>query len=64
MRDTVEREAEAAQVAVVKWMGDGAMLAAEAPEPVLACVYRAMVSARDAQLLPLRAGMAFGPVVG
>jgi adenylate cyclase len=62
MRGTVEREALETQVEVVKWMGDGAMLAADECNAMLSCVYRTMVLARDAALLPLRSGMAYGPV--
>lgn len=61
MRWTVERESAAANVDVVKWMGDGAMLAADDSDAILSCVYRTMVIARDAGLLPLRSGMACGP---
>ncbi len=45
------------------WLGDGAMLAAEDVTAALRCLYRLMVRARSAGALPLRAGIASGPVV-
>ncbi|HET6507050.1 MAG TPA: adenylate/guanylate cyclase domain-containing protein [Baekduia sp.] len=65
LRDDVTREATPAGVEVVKWLGDGAMLAADDVTSALTCLYRTMVRTRDAAgpALPLRAGITYGPVV-
>jgi len=62
LRRHLEREAHLADVHVVKWNGDGAMLAAEDTRAALTCLYRAMISLRRARLLPVRAGLSFGSV--
>jgi class 3 adenylate cyclase len=62
-REDLLREAAATGVEIVKWLGDGAMLAADDVPSVLRCVYRLMVLASDAGSLPLRAGITLGPVV-
>jgi len=62
MRQTVERETAAVGVVVVKWMGDGVMLAADGSIAALTCIYRAMLSMRAAGSLPLRAGVTTGCV--
>lgn len=63
LRDDLTREAALAGVEVVKWLGDGAMLAADDVTAALTCLYRTMLRARDAGSLPLRAGVTLGPVV-
>lgn len=62
-REDLTREAAAAGVEIVKWLGDGAMLTADDVTAALTCVYHAMVQARDAGALPLRAGITSGPVL-
>jgi class 3 adenylate cyclase len=63
LREDVTREATAAGVEIVKWLGDGAMLAADDVASALTCLYRTMVRTRDRGALPLRAGITCGPVV-
>lgn len=62
MRCVVERESALAGVTVVKWMGDGAMLAADDLHAILRCVHQTMVDLREAGSLPLRAGVTVGQV--
>lgn len=62
LRRAIEREAAAADVTVVKWMGDGAMLAADSANAVLTCIYRTMLAMRESGPLPLRGGIAVGRV--
>ena len=63
LRDDLLHEADATDVEIVKWLGDGAMLAAADVASMLRCLYRLMVRARDAGSLPLRAGITHGSVV-
>lgn len=62
MRRALELEAASAGVTVVKWMGDGAMLAGDNGNAVLSCVYRTMLAMRESGSLPLRAGITSGRV--
>jgi class 3 adenylate cyclase len=63
LREGLQEEVAPLPVEIVKWMGDGAMLASEDPTAILTCLYRSMVRARDAGSLPIRAGVAVGPVL-
>lgn len=63
LRRDLTREAAPAGVEIVKFLGDGAMLAADDVTAALTCLYRTMVRARDAGSLPLRAGVTAGPVI-
>ncbi|HEY3772004.1 MAG TPA: adenylate/guanylate cyclase domain-containing protein [Solirubrobacteraceae bacterium] len=62
MRRAVERAAAGAGVVIVKWTGDGAMLAADNSTAALTCIYRAMLVMRESGPLALRAGVTVGPV--
>jgi class 3 adenylate cyclase len=62
MRRAIERAAAGAGVVIVKWTGDGAMLAADSSTAALTCIYRAMIAMRESSPLALRAGATIGPV--
>lgn len=62
MRRAIERAAAMAHVVIVKWTGDGAMLAADGSTAALTCIYRAMLTMRESAPLALRAGATTGPV--
>ena len=62
VRRAIERQATGTGVAIIKWMGDGAMLAGDDSLAVLGCIYESMLSIRRSGPLPLRAGMTVGTV--
>lgn len=63
LRAGLDEEIAAYPVELVKWMGDGAMLAAEDVNALLTALHSAMLRARDAGSLPIRAGIVVGPVL-
>lgn len=63
LRRGLEEVLTSLPVEIVKWMGDGVMLAAQDTNALLTGLYHAMVRARDSGSLPLRAGIAVGPVL-
>jgi class 3 adenylate cyclase len=64
LRTTLREVAARRGVRVVKWLGDGAMLSATEPAPVVALVVE-LTSRAEARGVPLsvRAGLAAGPVI-
>ena len=62
MREAIEREAAEAGIVVVKWTGDGAMLAADSSTAMLTCLYRTMLALRVSAPLALRGGLTVGQV--
>jgi adenylate cyclase len=62
LRRAVQTSASAAGVTVVKWTGDGAMLAAASSSTALTALYGAMLIMRESGTLALRAGATVGYV--
>jgi class 3 adenylate cyclase len=62
LRAWVEHAALAARVSVVKWIGDGVMLAGDSSASVISCLSETMLEVRRAGGLPIRAGMTVGSV--
>ena len=63
-RRTVRDVASARGVRVAKWLGDGAMIVAVQAGPLVVAVLEIEAGVEDAgSLLPIRAGLATGPVI-
>lgn len=64
MRTTLRESAARRGVRIVKWMGDGAMLSSTMIDAIAGLVVELDIRLSEAiPSLPLRAGMAFGPVI-
>jgi class 3 adenylate cyclase len=63
LRATLRAEAERCGVRVTKWLGDGAMLSGVEAPHVVRCVANVLDQAADTCPLPLRGGLAEGPVI-
>jgi class 3 adenylate cyclase len=63
LRATLRAEAERCGVRVTKWLGDGAMLSGVEASLVVRCCANVLEQAAETCPLPLRGGLAEGPVI-